>query len=145
MTLGVIWIVVSVQSGFQEFGSLEGRRVYYMKLHDRFAEDINSEIAELLFPIHQPKKSVEKVEEKTSDKSIEKTSAKAVPPAAVAKNEATKKPAEPETVIIQEIDPNQSFIFGSLNKQFSMEGSLIPTLISSCCSCGWTAICWPVG
>ena len=47
MTLGIIWIVVSVQNGFQELSTTEGRLSYYKKVHNRVAEDISPLIAQL--------------------------------------------------------------------------------------------------
>ena len=130
MTLGVIWIVVSVQSGFQEFGTPEGRLVYYMKLHNRIKEDIDPKLAEQLFPIEPPKKQPEKGEETATEKALEKTGPQPQEPV-VNKSEPAKKPGEVKPDKPYVIDPNQSFIFGSLNKQFSMDGTLIPSLIYS--------------
>ncbi len=131
MSLGVIWIVVSVQSGFQEFGTPEGRLVYYMKLHNRIKEDIDPKLAEQLFPIHPPKKQSEKGEEAPTDKGSEKLVGPVNEPAVTTKSDTAKKPGETKAEIPYVIDPNQSFIFGSLNKQFSMDGTLIPSLIYS--------------
>jgi predicted PurR-regulated permease PerM len=131
MSLGVIWIVVSVQSGFQEFGTPEGRLVYYMKLHNRIKEDIDPKLAEQLFPIHPPKKQPEKGEETPAGKESEKMVGPMNEPPVTTKSDVSKKPGETKAEIPYVIDPNQSFIFGSLNKQFSMDGTLIPSLIYS--------------
>jgi AI-2 transport protein TqsA len=141
MTLGIIWIVVSVQNGFQELSTVEGRLIYYKKLHNRVAEDISPQLAEQLFPIHPPKRASEFPEEAGKDspaKSTAPITPKATAPAKdipistvtnVLPTAPVKSEAEPEKPF--NIDPNQSLIFGWLNKQFSMEGTLLPTLIFS--------------
>lgn len=120
MTLGIIWIVVSVQNGFQELSTSDGRIDYYLKLHNRVAEDISPYAAAQMFPL--PPKKTEETSPKDGGKEITGPHNK----------EVTKKPAESEqTIDKHSVDPNQSLIFGWVNKQFSMEGSLVPTLIFS--------------
>ena len=126
MTLGIIWIVVSIQNGFQELSTTEGRLVYYMKLHNRVAEDLSSPLAEQLFPILPPKKPGDEIPGKDAATSKKE----AVPAKDVAAKDGTKKPSEADQPP-HVIDPNQSLIFGWINKQFSMEGSLVPSLIFS--------------
>lgn len=131
MTLSIIWIVVSIQSGFQELSTPSGRLDYYKKLHSRVANDLSDNMAEQLFPI-QPRKVVEKPDDTVLP---EKPAAKNLTPVkstAPVTTEPVKKKTEaeqPDKTI--EPDPNQSLIFGWLNKQFSMEGTLLPTLIFS--------------
>ncbi len=141
MTLGIIWIVVSVQNGFQELSTLEGRRIYYMKLHNRVAEDISPQLAEQLFPIQAPRRTSESTEEASKDSPAKSTAPVAPKATAPAKEmqipivsnllptSPVKSESEPEKPF--QFDPNQSLIFGWLNKQFSMEGTLLPTLIFS--------------
>lgn len=118
MTLGIIWIVVSIQNGFQELSTPDGRLVYYKKLHNRVAEDLSSNLAEQLFPLQPPKSEPEKpVDVKDADS--KEIMGPHLPPAEL----VVDKP--------HVIDPNQSLIFGWLNKQFSMEGNMLPTLIFS--------------
>lgn len=125
MTLGIIWIVISVQSGVQELSTPDGRIEYYLKLHKRVEEGLSAQIAEQLFPIH-PKKTPEKTDEMGPFKDM--GTGKEITPT----KDATKKPPEPEAPLEkQNIDPNQSVIFGWLNKQFSMDGSVVPSLIFS--------------
>lgn len=132
MTLSIIWIVVSIQSGFQELSTPSGRLDYYKKLHSRVADDLSPQIAEQLFPVQPPRKTPELPEEPTARENgpaKKETPAKATTP----ENEPFKKKSEVETTADKhfEPDPNQSLIFGWLNKQFSMEGTLLPTLIFS--------------
>src|SRR5204863_9030543 len=49
VTLGVMWLVVATQSNFQALNTPEGRQKYYLKLHDRFREDLSEDIAKQLF------------------------------------------------------------------------------------------------
>lgn len=135
MTLGIIWIVVSVQNGFQELSTIDGRLAYYKKLHNRVAEDISPPLAEQLFPMQPPKKESDIIDEAakggTPAKSTSPVAAKTTAPAreSFISTVPTKSEAEVEKPHV--IDPNQSLIFGWLNRQFSMEGTLLPTLIFS--------------
>lgn len=118
MTLGIIWIVVSIQNGFQELSTPDGRLVYYKKLHNRVSEDLSDKIAEQLFPLQPPRSEPEKtVELRDADNK------EIMGPPIPAAEQTSDRPHVP--------DPNQSLIFGWLNKQFSMEGSMLPTLIFS--------------
>jgi predicted PurR-regulated permease PerM len=145
MTLGIIWIVVSVQNGFQELNTFDGRLAYYKKLHTRVKEDLSEVWAQQLFPIHPPRKAEDEKKteadkagsfvgplpshtdtpEKTNElekiKESEKTAGKTT---------EVDKTTEGK-VEDYKIDPNQSIIFGWLNKQLSMEGTLLPSLIFS--------------
>ncbi|HMO34870.1 MAG TPA: AI-2E family transporter, partial [Gemmatales bacterium] len=140
MTLGIVWIVVSVQSGFQELSTPEGRLNYYKRLHNRVAEDISPPLAEQLFPIHPPKKDdVDSPEEKSAANTAAHLKlplpASTLPllpiPLATSPKPGTASTTDLEPEKPHQIDPNQSLIFGWLNKQFSMEGALLPTLIFS--------------
>jgi predicted PurR-regulated permease PerM len=118
MTLGIIWIVVSIQNGFQELSTPDGRLMYYKKLHNRVAEDLSSNLAEQLFPLQPPRSEPDKPED-TKDTVNKEFVGTPVPS------------PEPSADKPHVIDPNQSLIFGWLNKQFSMEGNMLPTLIFS--------------
>jgi predicted PurR-regulated permease PerM len=139
MTLGIIWIVVSIQSGFQELSTYEGREMYYRRLHNRVAEDISPPLAEQLFPLHPPKVGTKLDEPPSKEK--DGTSAKATAPvktstaprptAAVPLATSTATDPPKSEAIPEKLDLNQSLIFGWINKQLSMEGALLPTLIFS--------------
>lgn len=135
MTLGIVWIVVSVQTGFQELSTTDGRLAYYKKLHNRVAEDISYPLAEQLFPMNPPRKvDDEKRPDDTEGKLgfIGPLHDKAeVATRTTDKEKQPARPQESEADKPHVIDPNQSIIFGWLNKQLSMEGTLLPTLIFS--------------
>jgi AI-2 transport protein TqsA len=51
VTLAVMWLVVATQSNFQVLNTYEGRQQYYLRLHERFREDISEDLANQLFPL----------------------------------------------------------------------------------------------
>jgi predicted PurR-regulated permease PerM len=150
VTLGVMWLVVATQSNFQALNTYDGRQKYYLKLHDRFREDISEELANQLFPI--PAKTPEstkaldeghkallvwlndretKARDEGNQKALDllKTDRTryerdgVIPPEAPA--EIIKKLAEGNPPI----DTNKSVIFGWVNRQFSLEGNALPNLL----------------
>ncbi len=123
MTLGIIWIVVAVQSNFQELSTPEGRNEYYTRLHNRVAEDLSIPLAHKLFPL-DPKPAPEQEKPKEP------------PVGPMPEEQAKQESKEPASAVhtpatADHVTPEKSIIFGWLNKQFSMEGNAIPALLLS--------------